>query len=162
MEVFDEMQRVVVIRNWALGKGAVCSLIAGCAVLVVWFPIGAVGQDFVAFGRVVALAVCQEVPDVEVADMEALEGFVDEGAHDGARGILDCALGLGDGARDLLLSFVDGISDVVLDPVNGGFGILSEAGQGAPKVTTDGIEVLFGARKGGVDVGAGKQAAEVE
>ncbi len=153
MEVFDEMQRVVVIR---LGDGSVCSLIAVGAVFVVWFPIGAVGQDFFAFGRVVALAVYQEVADVEVADVEALEGFVDEGAHDGARGVLDGALGLGDGARDLLFGFVDGIGDVVFDAVDGGFGVLAEAGQGAPQVITDGIEVLLGARKGGVDVGAGE------
>ena len=56
----------------------------------------AVGQVLFAFGGIFSLAVRQEVRDVEVLDVKALDCFVNECADDLACGILYSALGFRD------------------------------------------------------------------
>lgn len=159
MKVFDRLQRVVVIRSVFL-----CSNrpILRRVILAVRITVGAVGQLFFTFAGVVALAVGQEVTDVEVVDAEALERFVDESTQDGACCVLHRALGFRDSVGDLLFGAVDGLGHVLLDRVDRRLGILSEAGQGAPKIFTDRGEAVFGAGEGRVKIAARDQTANVE
>ena len=61
-------------------------------------------------------------------DVEALDGFVDEGAYDLGGCVLDCVLGFGDGGGDFRFGLGDGLSYVVFYSVDCFFGVGAEGG----------------------------------